>query len=86
MQERVGRDLDGNEVSIALDDEPRQPPDRRLRLALRRAERTEIMITDERRGGGLHALVIERAMNMRGPLLDEGRAHVAVEDHIPIRS
>ncbi len=84
VQEGVARHLDGDPVALPLDGELGQPAHRRLRLAFRRAKRAEVVMADQVGRRCAHALVIERAMNLRGVFLRMGRAHRAIEDQVAI--
>jgi hypothetical protein len=59
VQERPGRCVDGNLVALSRHIEPVERLDRRLRLALGRAEGCEIVMADQHLRGLVHGLCVE---------------------------
>jgi len=71
MQEGVGRDLNDNPLALALDRQPLDPPDRRVRLALGGTEGAEVEVTAQVGCRLGHALVIQGPIDPRGAFHSE---------------
>ena len=84
VQEGVGGDIDVDELAVALHPQRFEPADRRTRLALCGAERTEVVLADEAGTTRLHRRDIERRLHPSHTPSEQRGARAAVVDRVPV--
>ena len=84
MEEGARAGADGDLAAVAGDVEPVEGLHRRFRLTLGGAERGEIVPADERLGGAVHGVRIERAGDVPDTAGVERRRRPAVADPVEI--
>src|SRR5262249_9051479 len=84
MQERVGLDLDPDAIAIADNPDLMYVAHRRARLTRDRAERTEIMLSDQRLCCAAHRVLIQRQTFPGDVTGIERGSRRPIDDHVTI--